>query len=306
MNEEMSNTSTNRKLSGSPVLSKVFLAVLGLHIVVIVCFGAYQLLKGNSDSKVAAETAVTEKNEATPTDAASGTPVTDQAQQPTVETDHTQSAAPVADSHPAEANQSMSMPATNDPIWSAHDGSSSTSGSPAAVKPVVDTPVKTEVASTAVSGSYTVQKGDSLYKIAHKNHLTVAALKEQNKLTTDNLKIGQVLVLPEGKTAAAVQATTEKPVVEAEHAARAATAQASAGLKSYQVRQGDTLWKIARSFNSKPAEIAKLNGIQDPSKLKVGMTIKVPTVAPAGRETASPAQGALQKTDVAMIRDKTE
>ena len=42
-------------------------------------------------------------------------------------------------------------------------------------------------------GYYTVKKGDNLWDIAHKYGMTVSELKELNKLSTNNLKIGQTL-----------------------------------------------------------------------------------------------------------------
>jgi murein DD-endopeptidase MepM/ murein hydrolase activator NlpD len=69
--------------------------------------------------------------------------------------------------------------------------------------------------SVAGAKSVTVVSGDSLNKIAAKTGVTVAALKAANGLTTDSLKIGQVLSLPQpGQTAtvAAKPAATDSTV----------------------------------------------------------------------------------------------
>ncbi|AJY47144.1 peptidoglycan DD-metalloendopeptidase family protein [Martelella endophytica] len=47
-------------------------------------------------------------------------------------------------------------------------------------------------------GTYTVQSGDSLYKIAVANGVTVDALKAANGLSNTNIRIGQKLVIPTG------------------------------------------------------------------------------------------------------------
>jgi len=57
-------------------------------------------------------------------------------------------------------------------------------GTPTAKKP----PVK--------SKKYTVRSGDTLSEIARKNHTTVAKIKSANRLKSDVIKIGQVLVIP--------------------------------------------------------------------------------------------------------------
>jgi hypothetical protein len=45
--------------------------------------------------------------------------------------------------------------------------------------------------------TYTVDKGDTLYSIARKHDLTVDQLKELNKLSSNNLSIGQELIVSE-------------------------------------------------------------------------------------------------------------
>ena len=49
---------------------------------------------------------------------------------------------------------------------------------------------------TSTSRTYTVQQGDSLWKIATNYGVSVNALKQANNLTSDLLSIGQVLVIP--------------------------------------------------------------------------------------------------------------
>ena len=44
--------------------------------------------------------------------------------------------------------------------------------------------------------TYTVQKGDTLYGIAQTYNTSVDEIKKLNNLTTNNLSIGQILILP--------------------------------------------------------------------------------------------------------------
>ena len=43
--------------------------------------------------------------------------------------------------------------------------------------------------------TYTVQKGDNLYSIARKYNTTVNEIKRKNNLTSNNLSIGQQLII---------------------------------------------------------------------------------------------------------------
>jgi len=59
-------------------------------------------------------------------------------------------------------------------------------------KPISSKPV----AGTATGGEYVVQKGDTLSSIAKANSCTVANLKKANNLASDNIAVGQKLVIP--------------------------------------------------------------------------------------------------------------
>jgi len=55
------------------------------------------------------------------------------------------------------------------------------------------------------------------------------------------------------------------------------SAQPSAtGTRTYKIKTGDTLIGIAAKFNTTPKAIAKLNGLTNPSALKVGQVIQIP------------------------------
>jgi LysM repeat protein len=284
MNEEMNEQ--NAKTLASPKLSRMALiVVLGVHVLAITGFIVYSLLKGNVSGKDHAEMiAGPEDSGETATVAAGGS-------QPTIETNAGEAnvSAPMAADLTVSATAApvTPMPGPQEPIWHPTTGG-----------PSVPAPAPAPV--TANAGVvYTVQKGDSLYKIARQSGITVAELKQANGLVSDALQPGQTLNLPAALT---VPAGGQVASASAQSAARAvATGSAAASFQSYKVAPGDTLWKIARQFNTKPDVIARANNISDPSKLKVGMEIKVPVPA---RETAQPAaqpQAAVPDVDVAAL-----
>ena len=95
---------------------------------------------------------------------------------------------------------------------------------------------------------YIVKSGDSLYSIANKYGVTVKEIKDLNNLISDNLSIGQKLLLP-GES----EETT---------------------LNTYTVKSGDTLYKIANKYNISVDELKKLNNLTN-NTLSIGQTLKI-------------------------------
>lgn len=131
--------------------------------------------------------------------------------------------------------------------------------------------------------SITVQQGDTLYGLARRHATTVAALKDANGLAGSNLKPGQTLVLPNGSSVDAAVArpapVARAPAVVSAPPRNSVVLAASHGNDwggSHTIRSGDSLYQIARSKGVTVAELKRVNGIDDPRRLKPGMVLKVP------------------------------
>lgn len=107
--------------------------------------------------------------------------------------------------------------------------------------------------STAPTGiTYTVKKGDTLYFIARKYSTTVSKLAQANNIKNINLiRVGQVLKLP--------GTATPKP----------------APVRTYTVKRGDTLYSIARKYNTTVTKIAQTNNIKNVNVIRVGQVLKI-------------------------------
>ena len=106
---------------------------------------------------------------------------------------------------------------------------------------------------------HTVRSGESLYKIATDNGITVDELKAANNLTNDAVKAGQTLVIP-AKGEAAKHAAATKPEQKT---------------SKYTVRKGDNLGKIAAKHGITVDELKELNNLTD-NNIMVGQSIVVP------------------------------
>lgn len=114
--------------------------------------------------------------------------------------------------------------------------------------------------SPAPTGTYTVKSGDTLSGIATRHGVTVAQLKQWNNLTSNNIKIGQKLKLNSSSSASPSQSTSS----------------AAGEYTTYTVKSGDSFYGIAKNYPGVSAQdIMDFNGLSS-SKIKPGMTIKIP------------------------------
>lgn len=97
---------------------------------------------------------------------------------------------------------------------------------------------------------YVVQKGDSLYSISRKYDTTVDELKRLNNLLSNELQIGQIL-----KISGELSNNAENS-------------------NSYTVQKGDSLYSIARKYNTTVNELKRLNNLSS-NLLSVGQKLKL-------------------------------
>lgn len=119
---------------------------------------------------------------------------------------------------------------------------------------------------------YRVQNGDYLGKIASKYRVSVAQIKRWNNLKSNNIRIGQRLIIYRGGKAPATNTTqTVSPAAKP-------TLSTSGDHLIYTVQSGDSFYSIAKNYPGVSAQnIMDFNGI-DSSKIRPGMKIKIPVV----------------------------
>lgn len=135
--------------------------------------------------------------------------------------------------------------------------------------------------------TYSVKKGDSLWKIAKSEGVDMMELAQINNLTkTSILKIGQQLQLPSATTAEPVSIATGSMAPMVGSAPITGDVAASADL--YVVKSGDSLWKIARNNGTSVKAIKEANQLSS-DNLKIGQKLRLPGAAPATATTVASA-----------------
>ena len=102
---------------------------------------------------------------------------------------------------------------------------------------------------------YIVKSGDSLYSIARKFNTSVDNLKQINNLTTNNLSIGQKIIIPSNNQ-------NNKEISNNDN--------------TYIVKSGDSLYSIARKFNTTVDELKKINNLTS-NNLSINQKLIIPS-----------------------------
>lgn len=124
-----------------------------------------------------------------------------------------------------------------------------------AIGQILKVPINNSGETGSGNVTYVVKKDDSLYKIANKYGITIAALKKANNLTSDSLDIGQVLIIP-------INSPPTPPTDYIE----------------YTVKKGDSLYLIAQKYDVTVDDIIEFNNLKS-TILSVGQILKIPTTS---------------------------
>ncbi len=119
---------------------------------------------------------------------------------------------------------------------------------------------------------YIVKNGDYLGRIASRNRCTVAQIKRWNGLKSNNIRVGQRLVIYKGgggpsTSSASSSTSTAKP-------ASSSTSTSSTPTGTYTVKSGDTLSGIAARHGVTVNQLKQWNGLTS-NNIKVGQKLKL-------------------------------
>ncbi len=113
------------------------------------------------------------------------------------------------------------------------------------------------------SGTHIVRKGETLTQIAKKYRTSVSAIAKLNHIRKNSgVHVGQKL-----------KVTARQTIASARYEQQGSNTGQSA---QYRVRKGDTLWSIAKKYNTTVSKIRNANGLSS-NELQAGQVLAVPS-----------------------------
>jgi membrane-bound lytic murein transglycosylase D len=140
------------------------------------------------------------------------------------------------------------------------------------------------------NGTYIVKSGDNLWTISKKYKISANQLAELNNLSIKTpLKVGQKLKIKNGTDAKTTLAnnksknivpkvTPKKDIVATEKNSNSKQSLSAKEINTtgiYAVKQGDSIYKIAKQFGVSQKDLLKWNKIGASTKLKIGQKLRV-------------------------------
>ncbi|MGD0883970.1 MAG: LysM peptidoglycan-binding domain-containing protein [Thermodesulfovibrionales bacterium] len=131
--------------------------------------------------------------------------------------------------------------------------------------------------------TYTLKKGDTLYRISKTFRVSLEKIKEANNMTSDNLKPGVKITIPSKQSTAKRSARSSHTpssgsVIEKNHDAQ--KDDQSQNVQYHIVRRGDTLMSVAKEYSIPVEELRELNNINHSKRLKIGRQLVVKRAGP--------------------------
>ena len=128
---------------------------------------------------------------------------------------------------------------------------------------------------------YQVQAGNVLFRLALAWGTTYQTIMEVNQLDSENLSIGQLLLIPDCGSSEPEESATEAPVtagaVEAEAEEEARTEPtATTRPEIHVVSAGETIESISLRYRVDVNELIALNELANPNRLNVGQELRLP------------------------------
>lgn len=128
---------------------------------------------------------------------------------------------------------------------------------------------------------HTVQKGETLYRLAVQNRISVKELCDANPgLSAENFKIGQVITIPapsdEDPLASTIENAGESAPQEIRTDIRTIQSDTATYKTTHVVKRRETIFRICRNYGITQEEFLKANPEYKYNKLKQGVVVKIP------------------------------
>ena len=152
------------------------------------------------------------------------------------------------------------------------------------------TTTNTSQTTSSATGTYTVKSGDTLYRIAQNNNMSLETLKSLNGLTSNTIYVGQVL-----KVSGSTSTTTTNTSNSGQATTTNTSQTTSSATGTYTVKAGDSLYRIAQNNNMSLDSLKSLNGLTS-NLIIPGQVLKVSATSSTTATTSNTSNSTQSQT----------
>lgn len=155
-------------------------------------------------------------------------------------------------------------------------GSSRAAGERASTTSTASTSAERRTGGSASARSHTVGDGETLWGIARRYDVTVDAVRAANEMDSETIRPGQTLRIPRStSTSTGAAASGTRPQTPSGRSGSTGSSQ-PARAREHTVGEGETLWGIARRYETTVDSLRRANDLGEDQPIRPGQKLAIP------------------------------
>lgn len=121
-----------------------------------------------------------------------------------------------------------------------------------------------------------MEDGETLWGIARRYDVTVDAVRAANEMETETIRPGQTLRIPRAASASTAAAASSTRAQSPSERSGSTGSSRPARTREHTVGEGETLWGIARRYETTVDSLRRANDLGEDQPIRPGQKLSIP------------------------------